>query len=225
MSGAVGSAEMTGQSGSVRKLADHECGMCRAGWGIWPRLARAAAGRRSTAEMYALHRRGSWGTTDLQVRMYPRSTWRSRPRTLVLTSSSHTCWRSSGFADVAAIEGLRERNKQRRTELIIEAGLRFLRENPDQQLTIDRVAVLAGVSPMTVFNLLGTRQQLWNAMTDRALQELDVSLIAEADPERRAHKIVDEVVRVLRSDAAVFRALLSEWAHSGWLFARDPAPN
>jgi AcrR family transcriptional regulator len=120
------------------------------------------------------------------------------------------------------VVGLRERGKQRRTEAILDAGLTLLREDPDQNLTVDRVAALAGVSPMTVFNLVGSREQLWSAMADRALDGLDLSAISEADPEKRAHRIVDAVVRILRSDAVVFRALLSAWAHSGRLLAHDP---
>jgi AcrR family transcriptional regulator len=124
---------------------------------------------------------------------------------------------------VTTTSGLRARNKQLRPESIVDAGLQLLRQNSEQTFTVDRVAALAGVSPMTVFNLVGTREQLWNAMADRALEGLDLSGIAEADPERRAHRIVDEVVRVLRSDAPVFRALLAGWVHSGRLLARDPS--
>lgn len=119
--------------------------------------------------------------------------------------------------------GLRELGKKRRTESILDAGLQLLREDPDRNFTIERVAALAGVAPMTVFNLIGNREQVWSAMADRALDGLDLSAIDEPDPERRAHRIVDEVVRVLRSDAAVFRALLSGWAHSGRLLAHDPS--
>lgn len=119
--------------------------------------------------------------------------------------------------------GLRERNKQRRTEAILDAGLQLLREDPAQNFTIERVAALAGVAPMTVFNLIGNRDQLWGSMADRALEGLDLSAIDEADPHQRALRIVDEVVRVLRSDAAVFRALLSGWAESGKLLAHDPS--
>jgi len=118
--------------------------------------------------------------------------------------------------------GLRERGKRRRTERILDAALELLREDPEGNLTVDRIADRAEVSPMTVFNLVGNREQLWSAMADRALDSLDVQSITADDPQERARRIVDAVVRVLRSDAAVFRALLSGWSKSGHVLAHDP---
>ena len=118
--------------------------------------------------------------------------------------------------------GLRERGKRRRTERILDAALELLREDPEGNLTVDRIAERAEVSPMTVFNLVGNREQLWNAMADRALEGLDVQSITADDPQERARRIVDAVVRILRSDAAVFRALLPGWSKAGHVLAHDP---
>ena len=118
--------------------------------------------------------------------------------------------------------GLRERGKRRRTERILDAALELLREDPDANLTVERIADRAEVSPMTVFNLVGNREQLWSAMADRALEGLDVESITADDPQERARRIVDAVVRILRSDAAVFRALLSGWSKGGHVLAQDP---
>jgi len=52
--------------------------------------------------------------------------------------------------------GLRERGKRRRTERILDAGLDLLREDPQGNLTVERIADRAEVSPMTVFNLWAT---------------------------------------------------------------------
>lgn len=117
---------------------------------------------------------------------------------------------------------MRERGKRRRTERILDAALELLREDPEGNLTVDRIAVRAEVSPMTVFNLVGNREQLWNAMADRALEGLDVQRITADDPQERARRIVDAVVRILRADAAVFRALLSGWSKGGHVLAHDP---
>jgi AcrR family transcriptional regulator len=122
----------------------------------------------------------------------------------------------------APTPGLRERGKRRRTERILDAGLELLREDPEGNLTVERIADRAEVSPMTVFNLVGNREQLWTAMADRALERLDVQSITADDPQERARRIVDAVVRILRSDAAVFRALLSGWSYSGHMLAHDP---
>ncbi len=118
--------------------------------------------------------------------------------------------------------GLRERGKRRRTERILDAALEILREDPEGNLTVERIADRAEVSPMTVFNLVGNREQLWSAMADRALEGLDVQSITADNPQERARRIVDAVVRVLRSDAAVFRALLSGWSKGGHVLAHDP---
>ena len=118
--------------------------------------------------------------------------------------------------------GLRERGKRRRTERILDAALEQLREDPEGNLTVERIADRAEVSPMTVFNLVGNREQLWSAMADRALEGLDVESITADDPQERARRIVDAVVRILRSDAAVFRALLSGWSKGGHVLAQDP---
>jgi hypothetical protein len=59
-------------------------------------------------------------------------------------------------------------------------------------------------------------------MADRALESLDLDSIRAADPRERAHRIVDAVARILRSDAAVFRELLAGWSHSGRVLAHDP---
>lgn len=118
--------------------------------------------------------------------------------------------------------GLRERGKRRRTERILDAALELLREDPQETLTVERIAARAEVAPMTVFNLVGNREQLWSAMADRALEGLDLQSITADDPRQRAHRIVDAVVRILRSDAAVFRELLSGWSQSGRVLAHDP---
>lgn len=118
--------------------------------------------------------------------------------------------------------GLRERSKQRRIDRILDAALELLREGPGENLTMERVSARAEVAPMTVFNLIGNRDQLWSAMADRALQNLEPASIEVGDPRERAHAIVEQVVRVLRSDPDVFRQLLSGWSSSGLVLQHDP---
>ncbi len=118
--------------------------------------------------------------------------------------------------------GLRARGKLRRTERILDAALELLRDDPDQNLTVERIAQRAEVATMTVYNLVGTRDEMWRALADRALQDLDVASIRADDPRERARKIVDAVVRVLSADAGVFRALLAGWSHSGRVLEHDP---
>jgi len=119
-------------------------------------------------------------------------------------------------------EGLRERGKQQRIARILDAGLELLREGSGSAVTMERVAARAEVAPMTVFNLIGNRDQLWSAMADRALEPLVLGSIQGGEPLDRAHRIVDAVVRILRSDSAAFRQLLMGWSYSGRALTHDP---
>ena len=124
-------------------------------------------------------------------------------------------------ADARTTPGLRERGKLRRIERILEAGLELLREDPEQNLTIERLAERAEVAPMTVYNLIGGRDQLWTALVDRALKRLDID-VAAADPQDRARRIVGAYVDTLRADPLVFRALFSGWTNASRTIIRDP---
>jgi AcrR family transcriptional regulator len=123
---------------------------------------------------------------------------------------------------MAAESGLRERGKRRRAERILGSALDLLREDPEQALTIERIAARAEVAPMTVYNLIGGRDQLFAALADRALRGVDFDAITGSDPQERARRIVAAVVRALRADAGVFRALLAGWGASGRMFEHDP---
>lgn len=118
--------------------------------------------------------------------------------------------------------GLRERKKRERTERILSAALDLLREDPDSQPTVERIATRADVAPMTVFNLVGNWDQIWGALADLALEGLDVASIQSDDPQERARRIVDAVVSTLVADPAVFRALLSRWSGAGSVLKHDP---
>ena len=125
-------------------------------------------------------------------------------------------------SSLAATPGLRERGKRRRTERILEAALQLLREDPGQSLTVDRIAERAEVAPMTVYNLIGTRDEIWIALVDRALGGLDPASITAPDAQDRALKIVDAYVRLLVADAPVFTALLAGWGGGGRVLPHDP---
>jgi len=118
--------------------------------------------------------------------------------------------------------GLRERSKRQRTDRILTAALELLREDPEANPTVERIAARAHVAPMTVFNLVGKWDQIWGALADLALGDLDVASIHAEDPQERARLIVDAVVRTLVADPAVFRALLSRWSGAGMVLKHDP---
>jgi len=122
--------------------------------------------------------------------------------------------------------GLRERHKQQRRERILEAIRELLRDSPEETPTVERIAELADLSPATVFNLVGPREQQWAAMGDALLRELDACLAfaADQDPRDQARRIVGETAELFIADAAVFRHLVNSWGRSGALLQENPVP-
>lgn len=125
--------------------------------------------------------------------------------------------------DLAVTENGRERGKRLRTQRIIRAARDLIHERPDESPTIPEVAARAGVAPMTIFNLIGTRDDLWAALADESLADWPAVAAEVADPHQRARKIVDEVMRIISTEAPVWRALISGWRDSGRVLEREPS--
>jgi len=124
----------------------------------------------------------------------------------------------------APAAGLRERHKQQRRERILEAIRELMRESPDETPTVQRIAELADLSPATVFNLVGPREQQWAALSDALLRELDACLafVADEDPREQARKIVGETAEMVIADAAVSRHLVNSGGRVGSLLQENP---
>jgi AcrR family transcriptional regulator len=130
----------------------------------------------------------------------------------------------SKISDAAPLaDGLRERGKRRRIKQILDAARILLREAPDQELTVERIAARAELAPQTVYNLIGRREHIWSALTDDALDGLDLPRFsAIADPQTRGAAIVGAVIDMACDDAPVFRHLLAHWAQSALFIDHDP---
>lgn len=119
--------------------------------------------------------------------------------------------------------GLRERGKRRRSKQILDAARVLLREAPDQELTVERIAARAELSPQTVYNLIGRREHIWGALADDALDALNLPRFAAiADPRVHGTAIVQAVIDMVCDDAPVFRHLLAHWAQSALFIDHDP---
>jgi AcrR family transcriptional regulator len=116
----------------------------------------------------------------------------------------------------------RERNKLKRRERILDAACELLREEPDKPWTVERIARRAGVVPATVFNLIGTRDDIWAALANRKWAGIDVDRQPQADPRLHAREVVDDLMRSLIADAPVFRALIVGWSQSASHMHHDP---
>jgi AcrR family transcriptional regulator len=122
--------------------------------------------------------------------------------------------------------GLRERQKQERRGRILEAIRALLREDPDRPPTVERIAALAELAPATVFNLLGTRDQQWEALCEAFNRELaDRHVPTEIDdPRDQAHHVVLETAELFIADAPVSRYLLSSPGRGVPLPQENPVP-
>jgi AcrR family transcriptional regulator len=129
-------------------------------------------------------------------------------------------------AAAAGAAGLRERNKRRRVERILEATRELIRAEPGQSPSVERIAAAAEVAPATVFNLLGPRESIWAALADEAIAQMQacVAALPEVSPQERARRIAATMAEILCADAAVYRHVLANWAQSGRLLRGDPTP-
>jgi AcrR family transcriptional regulator len=120
--------------------------------------------------------------------------------------------------------GLRERHKQQRRERILEAIRQLLRDSPDETPTVERIAELADLSPATVFNLVGPREQQWEALCEELLGELDACLAfaVDEDPREQARRIVGETAELFIADAAVSKHLVNSGGRIGSLLQENP---
>jgi AcrR family transcriptional regulator len=126
----------------------------------------------------------------------------------------------------ATATGLRQRNKQRRVEQILEATRELLREHPGESPSAERIAARAEVAPATVFNLIGPREKIWAELADELLAELErrTAALPALDPQERARRIADAIVDAICADADVYRHVLAHWSLSGRFLRRDPTP-
>ncbi|MEV0253950.1 TetR/AcrR family transcriptional regulator [Streptomyces sp. NPDC050732] len=116
--------------------------------------------------------------------------------------------------------GLREQNKARRRSLILEATRALLRDGPDSVISTERIAERAQVSPATVYNLIGPRDKVWEALAAGFMDELERRLAVSGAGDPR--DIVRSTVRLFADDPVVSRRMVREWQASGLVFDRSP---
>lgn len=126
------------------------------------------------------------------------------------------------------VPSLRERNKAKRRHAIIDAALELLRTIPLSGLSVEQIAAVAEVSPATVYNLVGTRDQLLVACVDRLVEGLEDALLSidlTSDPIAAAFLVVEISSEAFIADGAAFRQILrvlNVLASEGTDLAVDP---
>ena len=127
------------------------------------------------------------------------------------------------------MSGLRGRQKEQRRQAILEAALELLRSNDIGSVTIEQIAARAQVSPPTIYNLVGTREQLLVALIDRVIEGLldlgDPEMGDAEDPIGMARRAVDRSTAAFVADSDAYRQIvrsLGDLAVSGSRVAFDP---
>ncbi|MER5726863.1 TetR/AcrR family transcriptional regulator [Streptomyces sp. NPDC002138] len=116
--------------------------------------------------------------------------------------------------------GLREHHKARRRSRILDAARELLRENPESLISTERIAERAEVAPATVYNLIGPREKIWEALAHGFTDTLECRLtgLEAGDP----REVVRVTVDLFVADPAVSRRVVREWEESGLVLARTP---
>ncbi|MEV7446717.1 TetR/AcrR family transcriptional regulator [Streptomyces sp. NPDC091204] len=116
--------------------------------------------------------------------------------------------------------GLRERHKARRRVRILDATRELLREGPESVISTERIAERAEVSPATVYNLIGPREKIWEALAGGFMDALEDRLAAlgSGDPQ----DVVGSTVQLFVGDPVVSRRMVRGWEESGLVLDRSP---
>ncbi|MEM9609500.1 MAG: TetR/AcrR family transcriptional regulator [Actinomycetota bacterium] len=109
--------------------------------------------------------------------------------------------------------GLRERNKAKRVAAILDAAVELLGEHPLDDVTTEQIAAVADVSPATVYNLVGPRDELLRAIVARVVDDL-VAEVARAsagddDPVAVAELVVEWSVGAFTANSLAYRRIVA----------------
>lgn len=109
--------------------------------------------------------------------------------------------------------GLRERNKAKRRNAVLDATIELLDDPASGPLTTERIAEVAQVSVATVYNLVGTREQLLVALLDRLIADVVTSIATAAhddDPLALLRDILERSVDALTSRPTAYREIVRQ---------------
>jgi len=110
------------------------------------------------------------------------------------------------------VTGLRERNKAKRREAILDAAVSLLREKEFGDVTVEAVAALAEVSPHTVYNLVGTRDELAYALMGRVVRHMArTAPLPEGipdDPSDGLRGLTDHALDALTAEPSAYRSIV-----------------
>jgi len=105
---------------------------------------------------------------------------------------------------------IRERSKQKRRNRILLAARALIVEEGVPGLSMRVLAEKAEVSVATLYNLLGSKEEILYALLDQSYETLDMTAtsLTEVDPIIRAQLIVEASVKQFLSDSEFYKRLL-----------------
>ena len=107
--------------------------------------------------------------------------------------------------------GVRDLNKSKRRDAILDAAVALLSERANDEVSTEEIAALAGVAPATVYNLVGTRDEVVTALVARVLSRLADSIadLDPGDPIAAAQLVVDQTVAAFVANSNAFRQVIA----------------
>ena len=106
---------------------------------------------------------------------------------------------------------LRDSNKQRRRDAILDAAIELIRDRGVGAVTSERIAARANVAPATLYNLIGPRDELLRQLVGRSLDQVDEALAQvpiRPDPIEAVRAMVEQWIGGLVAESAVFRQVV-----------------
>ena len=106
-------------------------------------------------------------------------------------------------------ETARESAKNERRLRILRAARDILREAGHQELSIRTLAVRAEVTTPTIYNLIGSKQEVLLALANETLHELELAhhVSTTVDPIEKAQEVINRTVAIYQRDETYTRQL------------------
>ncbi len=115
----------------------------------------------------------------------------------------------SELGNALPTDSVRESAKNERRQRILESARDILRETGHQGLSIRTLAERANVTTPTIYNLIGSKQDILLALSDESIRELESAhhVSTTVDPIEKAEEVINGTVAIYGSDEDYTRQL------------------
>jgi AcrR family transcriptional regulator len=132
------------------------------------------------------------------------------PASLDIVRASSKLRAISNLGEITS-PGLRERNKAKRRDAVLDAALDLLDRPGTDAPTTEQIAERAEVSVATVYNLVGTREQLLMALVDRLIGDVAGAareLLNDREPVAALRELIAAAIDLLTSRTDAHRKVI-----------------